>query len=308
MHQRLGQVEHAETMADKKFKDTQDQAAAEVRAELSTIPITLENMPRYEALLAQVNAKSVGPRPGLNEHHHREFTSNIRSLQAAAKAPRMDDDPATERRLVLRLDAATNEQMLEETRQAVYQSASLLKAETAQRFLGQIQERKAQSHYSRTDGWKEGVRIILGGDTTESTYFSFMKGTLKAVEEKRMRDTMDAFRSRMVELTALNREQANREGPAIAQELRNELLIKPDVQDRFNKLPLPLQRTDAENKPTILREEDAAAILAKTPGLTGATRQQFLDEWKRWHKGHLDMQVPKSPPPAERKGRRMEPG
>lgn len=278
--QRLRQAEHTERVGDYRFGKQQDQSAADIRGRLTTILPTPENVPQYDALLEEVNRKAQGLKPAISGAAQQEFTSHIRTLRAAALKPREVDDGPTERRLTILLDAADNDREYQDVRAQVVQSASLLKPETTQRFLNQIYERRQGGHYTQLNGYKEGIRVILGGDIAEGNYMAMLRGSLQEAEQARLRTALDVYRERMATLAGESRDQANADAPRIALEIRRAYMDVPAKEERLRRLPLPLQGPDG--KSGVQDEEKARQIVNTLPHMSDAEKKRTMDQWKQW--------------------------
>jgi hypothetical protein len=297
--QRLGHEEHVERRADYQHAKQQEQAANEIRGRLTSIRGTQEDLPAYDALLAEVNQKAQGAHPTISGEAQREFTTHIRSLRTAAANPRQVDDAKVEMKLGLMLDAADNEADYASVRSMVIQQAGMLTPETRNRLLNTIYERKASGHYSHLNGYKEGLRAIMGGDIAEGTMMAMFRGTMKEGDQLRMRNALTIYQTRMAELSGQSREQANADGLQIGLEIRRAYIDLPAREEKYKALPLPLQRTNPDETQGIADEQEALAIIAKLPQATKAMRQDIYDQWKAWRYSPVATEsfAPKTPPP-----------
>jgi hypothetical protein len=296
-HQRLAQQEHAEVWADRRLAKEQEQTAADLRARLTTILPTPENVAQYDALLAEVNQKAQGAHPAISGTHQQEFTNHIRTLRAAALHPREVDDGPTERRLTILLDAADNERDYNDVRAQVIQNAGMLKPETMKGMLSTIYERKQSGHYSQLHGYREGIRVIMGGDIAEGNYMAMLRGTMQEAEQVRLRNALDAYRAWAAETAKTSRDQVNSEGPIKALELRHTYMDVPDTEAKARRLPLPLLGRDG--KTPVQDRAEAIAIISKLPG-TDASRQRVLQQWDDWRKGATPPATTTTPPSGGR--------
>jgi hypothetical protein len=278
--QRINQREHAEKMAEVRWGKQQDQNAATIRAELSTILPTQENIARYDALLADVNAKAVGPQPQITGAAQQEFTNHIRILRATASHPRETDDGPTERDLIIKLDAANSERDYAVMRQMVVERSGLLKPETFQRFMNTIRERTVGSHYSQDAAYKEGTRIIYGSDIAEGTFVNIMRSSMAEDEQKRLRNAMDNYRQSFEELWKQDQALARSRASELALDMRYKYMDVPGKKALFDALPRQLQGPDGRSG--ITNEAEVDAIIQKGPG-DKAEKQREKDRWKKWY-------------------------
>ena len=290
-HQRMGQIEHAERVADHKFKREQDENANALRAVISDIPGTPADVGQYQRLRADVNNFAQGPKPKIDGHTQRELLHELRTLEAAARSPRTHDDYQTENDLIIKIDAASNNRDYEAVRAQVIQSASLLKAETRQSMLGTIRERQRQDHWTQLPGVREGFRIIMGSDVAESSFLAMQRGGLREDERIQLRKTLEAYRSRVQELADINVKQADREAPAIAQELFESTMVPAAKERKLKHLPLQLRGADGKTVPSTL--EEVRGILARDRNLTDALKYKWEKQWEDYIKTGA---TPKSAP------------
>jgi len=297
-HQQLGEKEHAEHLADYHLGKQQEQAAADIRARLTVLQPIPESVPGYDALLKEVNQKAQGATPTISGQAQQEFTNHIRTLRAAALHPREVDDGPTERKLTILIDAADNDQDLQHARGVVIQNAGLLKPATFKTLLNSVYERQKADHYSLLPGYREGVRVIMGGDIAEGNYMAMLRGSMQETEQVRLRTTLDLYRSRMAEIATQSRAQANAEGPDIAIQLRREQMDVPAKEEKLKRLPLPLQGPDG--KTGVIDEEQAKTIIQKMSNVTSADRQRIFEQWQQWHKSAAPVTPSATPQPSTR--------
>jgi hypothetical protein len=298
--QRIGQAEHQERRADYQQAKQQEQAANEVRARLTSIRGTPDDVGAYDTLLAEVNKKAQGAHPTLSGEAQREFTTHLRSLRLAAMTPKQVDDVATEHKLGLMLDAADNDTDYASVRGMVIQQAGLLTPETRNRLLNTIYERKASGHVSRLNGYKQGMRAIIGGDIAESGMVTMMRGPLQEAEQFRLRNATTAYVLRMEELGRESRAQADAQGLQIGLELRTLHMDLPAREAKYNALPQFLQRMNPDETKGIKEEEEVVAVIAKLPQTPKALRQQYYEQWKAWRYSPITVEnlAPKTPTPT----------
>jgi hypothetical protein len=274
--QRLGQQEHAERREDLKWAKLQERTAADIEAKLSIIEPLPGNVGQYDQILADVNAKATGENPELSYQMQNRFTSEIRTLRAAALRPRDMDDPATERKLITFIDAADNAQAHEAVRRMVVENAGMLKPETYKSMLATIYDRKKSGHYSQQAGYREGVRIIIGGDIGESNLVNMMRGGKKETQQIHERQALEEFSNAMSLLATESIGQVNAQGPEIAQDIRRRMVDLPMREEKIKNLPLPLLQKDAK---TPLAPADAQAVIAQWPYYTDAQKQRLQQQY-----------------------------